>query len=237
MRFFRSALSVLRASLVLGGRSVFRDLTLTVRAGSVLFLRGRNGAGKSSLIRAIAGFQPLTSGSVLWEGHPLESDTRTNPSRIKFHWVDCVADGLDPSLTVIENTEYWASMYEHDEHCMHPREAVVRVGLEDRMDWAVSALSTGLRRRASLARLLASPSPIWLLDEPTVAMDERGVALVQELLRAHAADGGIAIVATNAPIHVPGSSDIVLGTDRIVPVHLHDELLELAAQRREDRGP
>ena len=191
-------LSAENLSLERGGRRLFAGLSFTAGAGEALVVTGPNGAGKSSLLRAIAGFLPLGEGRVTFEGGELE---------------ECVhylghADALKSALTAAENLSFWAALLGGTRGLVAP--ALARLGLPHVADFPVRALSAGQKRRVALARLLVAPRPLWLLDEPTTALDVSAQALFADVMREHLAQGGIIVAATHAPLGLAATREIRL---------------------------
>ncbi len=165
-----------------GDRVLFRGLSLALGAGAALHVTGANGIGKSSLIRILAGLAPAYAGSVTSEGAIGLVDERP---------------ALDPHLPLGKALDFWRAFDRAG------ADAVDLLGLTNLLDVPVRYLSTGQRKRAALARLIAQEVPLWLLDEPLNGLDVSAVALVEELVAAHCAGGGIAVVASHQPIALP----------------------------------
>src|ERR1700744_3700211 len=142
-----------------GGRDVFTGLSFAVSSGEALAITGRNGAGKSSLLRAIIGLARIAHGSLTLEGGDPEL---TLPEQAHYLGHQ---DALKPSLSVGENLQFWAHFLGARDGAIRP--ALDAVGLQDLIDLPAAYLSAGQRRRLSIARLLAVKRPLWLLDEPT----------------------------------------------------------------------
>ncbi|MDX1486199.1 MAG: heme ABC exporter ATP-binding protein CcmA [Alphaproteobacteria bacterium] len=192
---------------VRGGRLLFSGLGFTLSPGDVLALTGPNGSGKSSLLRLLAGLLPAARGTV---EYPAETE------RLSYlgH-----GDGLKPLATVGESLAFWAKV--GGPRPGAPSAAAIgrALGLFDLTALAALPcryLSAGQRRRVALARVLVTAAPLWLLDEPTTALDSAGTAAFGEALAAHSAAGGIAVVATHAPLTQPGAQSLEL-TDFIDP--------------------
>ncbi|MCL4066782.1 heme ABC exporter ATP-binding protein CcmA [Pseudomonas sp. GX19020] len=164
-----------------GGLVVLEGISFTLRAGQALVLRGPNGIGKTTLLRTIAGLQPAISGEV---------STPTDGLAYASH-----ADGLKSALTVDANISFWASVFGTGQTAAGA--ALERLDLTALRHRAAGQLSAGQKRRLGLARLLVTGRPIWLLDEPTVSLDQAAVALFAGVLRAHLKDGGAALIATH----------------------------------------
>ncbi|WP_040485241.1 heme ABC exporter ATP-binding protein CcmA [Lutibaculum baratangense] len=172
-----------------GGRDVFAGVGFEVRSGEILELRGPNGVGKSSLLRLVAGLVDRTAGDIALQGGDEEL---TLPEQA--HYVGHL-DAIKPPLTVLENLRFWGEML--GEGSVEPRAALEAVGLSALAQFPAYTLSAGQRRRLSLARLLCAKRPVWLLDEPTTALDRASRETLYGLVRAHAADGGLTLVATH----------------------------------------
>jgi heme exporter protein A len=199
---------------VRGGRLVFRGLDLEVGPGDALTVVGPNGSGKSSLLRLLAGLMPAAAGRLSWAGRAVDED----PDRLRR----AVAyaghlDAVKKPLTVAENLAGWARLDE-------PRGAAGRVdrglaafGLDGLADLPARYLSAGQKRRLALARLIAAPRPLWLLDEPTVALDREAVAALGRACAAHRAGGGAVIAATHAELGLPDSRRLDMASVALAP--------------------
>ncbi|MTW19087.1 heme ABC exporter ATP-binding protein CcmA [Rhodoplanes serenus] len=177
---------------VRGQREVFTGLDFRVGAGEALALTGRNGAGKSSLLRLIAGLVRPAAGSVRLDGGDPEL---TLPEQA--HYLGHL-DALKPSLTVTENLDFWIDYLGGDRARLGT--ALEAVALDDLADLPAGYLSAGQRRRLSIARLVAVARPVWLLDEPTSALDVASQERLAGLMRAHLAGGGLILAATHGPL-------------------------------------
>jgi heme exporter protein A len=195
-------LSARDLALLRGERVVFSGLSLAVDAGGALLLTGANGAGKSSLLRCLAGLLPPIEGQVLWRGEDALADRAAHALRIRYAGH---AEAIKPSLTVAENIGFWAQLWGGDW-----RAALAAVALDGLADLPARVLSSGQRRRLSLARLLLGEPRLWLLDEPTVGLDTASVARFGEMLAAHRARGGAVIAATHLPLPLPGAEELSL---------------------------
>jgi heme exporter protein A len=189
-----------------GGRRLFAGLGFTVAPGGALVLRGANGSGKTSLLRILAGFLEPTDGWLTWDGRATAEDLQAYRSHIAYvgH-----LDAVKRVLSVAENLAFWAALGGGD-----AVGALDRLAIGHLADVPAGYLSAGQRRRLALARLAAAPAPLWLLDEPTVTLDEASVGLVETLIAEHRAGGGAVVVATHADLAIPGAAALELGGAR-----------------------
>jgi heme exporter protein A len=188
-----------------GGRVIVGDLSFRVQSGEALVLTGANGAGKTTLLRALAGFLPLAKGAIRVEG----GDTDKSLSE-QAHTVGH-ANAVKANLTVGENIRFWSQFLSGSDGAeLRTRKALEAFALDDLEDFPASYLSAGQKRRVGLARLLAAPRPIWLLDEPTVSLDAASTAKLAALINAHTSTGGIAIAATHLPLGLERTRDLRL---------------------------
>ena len=192
-----------KLSLERGGRRLFADVSFAVSPGEALVVTGPNGAGKSSLLRALGGFLPLAEGEVTCEG--LEGASREE----RIHYLGHL-DALKGALSACENLAFWAGVMGGG--ALAPEAALERVGLSHLADLPVRALSAGQKRRVALARLLVANRPLWLLDEPTTALDAAAQGRFAEIVRSHLAEGGLVVAATHAPLGIDNARTLALGT-------------------------
>jgi heme exporter protein A len=188
-------------SCVRGGREVFGGLSFSVAAGEALIVTGHNGAGKSSLLRAIAGLVRLAQGKLTLHGGDAEMSVGE-----QAHYLGHL-DALKPGLSVLENIRFWAAYFDGG----NAESALDAVELGTLGALPAAYLSAGQRRRLSLARLVAVPRPLWLLDEPTTALDVDAQARLAGLMRGHLAGGGIIIAATHGDVGLAGARELRLG--------------------------
>jgi len=174
-----------------GGRDLIAGLSLSLRGGQLALLMGPNGSGKTSLLRAIAGFAPTTQGRIVFSGGTAPDHTGDAGPTIAYlgH-----LDGLKKDLTVAENIQFINSL----RGISRPvDELIAELGLALAAQRSVRQLSAGQKRRVALAYLSSSSSRLWLLDEPLTNLDRPGRELLGRWLDSHLAGGGIAIVATH----------------------------------------
>jgi heme exporter protein A len=186
-------LSAAGLGCVRGLRDVFSGINLQLAAGEALALVGPNGSGKSSLLRLIAGLLAPSAGQLGLEGGGAD---RSIPEQA--HYLGHL-DAFKPALTGAETLAFWSRYLGAADPSGAPLAAV---GLGELDELPAAYLSAGQRRRLSLARLIAVPRPIWLLDEPASALDSAGQALLIDLMGRHLAGGGIIVAATHGPLGV-----------------------------------
>ncbi len=168
-----------------GERLVFRDLSFALGRGEALLLRGANGAGKSSLLRALAGLTPLVAGKLLWDGADALEDSVAHARRIA--WLGHL-DAVKPALTAAENVDDPA--------------ALQAVGLAAYAALPARLLSAGQKRRLAIARVIATAAPLWLLDEPTTGLDAASEAQFIGICEKHLASGGAIIASTHTQLEL-----------------------------------
>jgi len=177
---------------VRGGREVFAGLDFEANAGELLAVTGPNGSGKTSLLRLIAGLLMPTEGAIALAGGEAEL-TLAEQAHYLGH-----RDALKPALSVMENLAFWRDFLGGE--VSDAGKSLEAVGLDHAAHLPAAYLSAGQRRRLSLARLLAVRRPLWLLDEPTAALDAAGQELFAGLMRDHLARGGLIVAATHGPL-------------------------------------
>ncbi len=183
-----------------GGRLIFSHLSFSLDGGEAMSVTGANGAGKSSLLRALAGLLTPASGCIT-----VTPETET--SRTDFIHYLGHADALKGVLTLKENLAFWSSLLRTAAtEGLAPLTMDVasrRLGLQTVADLPAAYLSAGQKRRAALAKLLLAPRPIWLLDEPLTALDLASQDLLRDIMKQHLEGGGMIIAATHAALGLP----------------------------------
>ena len=177
-----------------GGREVFAGLDFRAISGDAVAVVGRNGSGKTSLLRLIAGLLIPAGGTIALDGGDAEL---TLPEQC--HYLGH-RDALKPALSVAENLTFWADFLGGEAH--YAGQSLKAVRLDHAAHLPAAYLSAGQRRRLSLARLLTVRRPVWLLDEPTAALDVAGQELFAGLMRDHVARGGLIVAATHGPLGI-----------------------------------
>ena len=196
-------LSADNLTCVRGGRTVFTGLSFAVSAGEALTITGRNGAGKSSLLRMLAGLVRVAGGRLALQGGEAEASIAEQAHYLGHQ------DALKSSLSVRENLAFWVDYL--GGHRKTLTDALDAVGLGPLSALPAAYLSAGQRRRLSIARLTAVQRPIWLLDEPTSALDAPSQERLAGLMQTHLATGGIIVAATHGPIGLSATRDLRLG--------------------------
>lgn len=173
------SLNVSDLSIARGGLPVLEGISFELKPGQALILRGPNGIGKTTLLRSIAGLQP-----------PLGGVVSGGEDQIAYA---AHSDGLKSALTVTENLQFWASVFG-----THNIESALQAyNLTTLRDRPAGALSAGQKRRLGLSRMMVTGRPIWVMDEPTVSLDQASVALFAQAMRTHLEAGGSALIATH----------------------------------------
>ncbi len=177
-------LSVTDLAVARAGIPVLEGVSFKLLPGHALVLRGRNGIGKTTLLRTVAGLQPPFAGRV-----------DCGPEAVAYA---AHADGVKATLTVAENLSFWAAAYGTGVVAM----AMADMNVAQLADRRAANLSAGQKRRLGLARLLVTGRPVWVMDEPTVSLDRESVALFGRVVAAHLARGGSALIATHIDLGI-----------------------------------
>jgi len=197
------AVEIRNLSLSRGERVLFQGLSLRLSAGEVVALTGANGAGKTSLLRAVAGFIRPDAGAITFSGGPGadgESLDAETAQRESVHLLGHL-EGLKPTRTARQEFDFQTAWL--GGNTVAREVAIARLSLSPLLDLETRKLSAGQKRRLSLARLIAAPRALWLLDEPLAPLDERWRAVAAELMEAHLATGGMILAAVHDPLPVP----------------------------------
>lgn len=188
-----------------GERLVFDGVSFSLPAGGVLLLTGANGSGKSSLLRLLATLLAPEAGTIAWGGSAITEDLPRY--RASLHYVGHL-DAVKAAFGVRESLTFWAEMRGMPASGLD--EALEIFALDAVADWPCRWLSAGQRRRLALARLIASPAPLWLLDEPTASLDADGERRLIAVIEAHRAGGGRVVMATHQPLDLAGAAQLAL---------------------------
>jgi heme exporter protein A len=186
-----------------GFREILENINFQLSAGQALAVTGANGAGKSSLLRLLAGLLRPSGGGIVLEGGAADLSVPEQAHYLAHQ------DAFKGALTVTENLQFWATYLGSGRAAI--REALAAVGLEGLADLPAAYLSAGQRRRLSIARLVAIERAIWLLDEPASALDTAGQARLGALMQAHLRSGGLIVAATHGPLGIEPVQELRLG--------------------------
>ena len=190
-----------------GERLLFEDIGFALKAGQSLSLKGPNGSGKTTLLHMLAGAEQPKDGNIeiytIASGDAPRQDGVIGISHFVTH-----QDGLKRSLTVRENLTFWTDYMGGDRSRIDS--ALATVGLEPMPHILAARLSAGQKKRLMLARLLTISHPLWLLDEPSVSLDDDGQNLLTKLMQEHISAGGILIAATHLPLGIDFDQTLTL---------------------------
>ena len=191
-------LEVKALTVARGNRPLVSDLSFALAAGEVLYLRGSNGAGKTSLLEVLSGLRSISEGAIT-----------PAPEGGRLHWLGH-KNALNLSLTPIENLEFWCGLNGRTASGLVP--VLEQLGVAKVRHRPCRTLSAGQKRRSALARLLLDQRPLWLLDEPLDGLDAQGLELFADLLKSHLEQGGAAIITSHQPLPagVPGVRELRL---------------------------
>ena len=192
-------LEAIHLGCIRGDRRLFRDLNFKIESGALLELRGRNGGGKTSLLRILCGLAMPAEGEVRWNG--------SNIRKLREEYFASVAyvahlNGVKDELTALENLLVAERVFGNELNQENADKILSRVGLSNQKHLPTRSLSAGQRRRLALARLLASNTKLWILDEILTSLDDAGVNLTRDLITQHVNDGGLAVVATHQDLNL-----------------------------------
>lgn len=175
-------------------RVLFENLQFEIKPGELVQIEGRNGTGKTTLLRIVTGLGDREEGIIKWKGEEVEK------SRDVFHQ-DLLflghQTGVKRELTALENLRFYQSIQNNRSSDEEIFTALTQVGLAGREDVPVAQLSAGQQRRVALARLWLSKQILWVLDEPLTAIDKQGVKVLESLFASHADNGGIVVLTTH----------------------------------------
>jgi len=202
-------LAVENLAVVRGERQLFKGVGFALAPGEALLLRGPNGSGKSSLLRLLAGFLQPAQGRVAWQGQDIAGDNEAYRAGLLYlgH-----ADAVKPQVTAEDNLVYWGRLSGLDAEPARQRaqEALEQAGLGRQRRLPGRYLSAGQKRRLGLARLLLRPASLWLLDEPTNALDTAAIQWLGAALARHRAAGGIVLLASHVDVPLPSARSLGL---------------------------
>lgn len=182
-----------------GDRRLFKDVSFRLEPGKLLYLQGKNGAGKTSLLRILIGLLPPESGALRWQGENIS--TLADDYRAQLCYLGHL-NAIKEELTALENLLSASALSRHPLTEQQVLDALAQVGLAGREDLPCKYLSQGQKRRVALARLVHEQRPLWILDEPFVALDTGAVDWLAELIAQHLDKGGMAVMTTHQPVPI-----------------------------------
>ena len=185
-----TSLQASSVSMSRGGSILFEGVNAHINAGDVLWIKGDNGIGKTTLLEAFAGLSRPETGTMTWSSNDIDVPA----NRIAAYQPH--NSFAKPALTAKEDLRFWAQLYGT---ASKVNEALNSVGLKDRYSIPSRGLSAGQLKRLSLAKLILSQKPIWIMDEPDSAMDKSGTTLIESLVEQHLIRGGSVIIASHKP--------------------------------------
>lgn len=204
-----TCLSITDLACLRGDRLVFEALSTQLNPGDGLLLTGRNGSGKSSFLRMVSGLLEPFDGTILINGRNPYADWRATAPSVVFVGHE---DPVKGALTVQENLSFWASLSEDAPLAKSQLSDIMRtLHLRHLANAPGTALSSGQRRRVSLARLMLSQADLWLMDEPTTGLDTDSVAQIEEVVADHRAKGGIVLLSTHVAFSLPNGRTLDMG--------------------------
>lgn len=193
-------LHVNNLTCIRGDRRLFTDLSFELQAGQLLHLKGRNGTGKTTLQRSLAGLFHPDAGNVLWHGQSITDLAETYYQDVLYlgH-----APGIKLDLTAVENLRTQCSLRGLSANEDRLWEALHKLGLRGFEDLPARMMSAGQKRRIALARLFVDKARLWILDEPFTALDVAAVDLLQDMLAEHLSNGGMVVLTTHQAVSLP----------------------------------
>lgn len=192
-------LEVSHLKCVRGERPLFDNVGFRLESSQLLYLRGANGAGKTSLLRILCGLSPAESGQILWNGVPIDelgAAYRQDLFYLGHH------NALQEALTVNENLAFYATLAGSMPSDAESAGALARLGLRACQTRLVRHLSQGQKRRVALTRLMLNRARLWILDEPFVALDQAAIQLLADLVAAHLDKGGLAVLTSHQHVDI-----------------------------------
>jgi len=188
---------------VRGERRLFAGLGFKLGAGELLYLQGRNGSGKTSLLRMLIGMLPPEAGEIRWKGEAIRASG--DEYRADLCYLGHL-NAIKEELTPLENLLAAARLADEELAEDDALDALEQVGLAGREDLACKYLSQGQKRRVALARLVKEKRPLWVLDEPFVALDAAAVDWLAGIISAHLQRGGLVVMTTHQPVDIPAGT-------------------------------
>jgi heme exporter protein A len=192
-------LSVSQLSCSRGNKPLFASVSFALQPGQALHVEGDNGVGKTSLLRIVCGLSPADAGEVSWQGQPVHKHPAAYRGAL-FYLGHSLS--LKEELTALENLQSDAAVAGRALPTEQALLALARMGLRGREHLPLRVMSQGQKRRTALARLLVSQAPLWVLDEPFVALDAKAVEGLRALMAEHVAQGGMVLFTSHQPVRL-----------------------------------
>lgn len=186
-----------------GGRVLFRELSFGLLPGSICHVRGKNGSGKTTLLRTLAGLERAEQGQVSWQGESIEKNSAFENAVLYIGH----RSALKPELTVRQNISFWAECYDT---AMLTEAALAFFDLKKMEHIACGNLSAGWQQRVALARLVAVPAKLWLLDEPFNHLDDDGAERLNTLIAGRANQQGMVVMSGHGESKISPVQDLWL---------------------------
>ena len=183
-----------------GYRDLFADLSMALQPGEILRVEGKNGSGKTSLLRILAGLAQPVSGEVMWQGVPIQHIDAGYFQNLLYigH-----KPGIKYELSAIENLCLSRALF-GNRAANGIDEALHQIGLYGFEDMPAGMLSAGQKRRVALAQLFLTRAKLWILDEPYTSLDVAAVALMEDVFRQHVQGGGLLVMTSHQPVNIAG---------------------------------
>jgi len=187
------------------GRIIFSSVNLYLKEGQIIFIKGKNGSGKTSLLRCLAGFTPITSGKILWYDNEVLPAFYSEEPLVA--WLGHL-DAIKGSLTVKDNLLFFAKIWSVKLNILN--KCIKKLSFEKFMNFPASWLSAGEKRRLSLLRLSFCPAKVWILDEPSTFLDSDNREILINIMNAHLKNKGAIVCATHDDLKIPNALELTL---------------------------
>ena len=196
------------ASFERGGRQIASDISIKLYEGDIYFIKGKNGSGKTTFLRCLLGFVPIYSGKIIWFGEEVFPSINFNYPVVA--WLGHL-NALKSVFSVQENLNFYANIWRVSDEKV--RNAIETLSFEEYLQFPVSWLSAGEKRRLSLIRLIFCPAKIWLLDEPSSFLDDFNKMKLENIMKNHISNGGSIVCSTHDSIEISNSKTLFLGKE------------------------
>jgi len=187
------------------GRIIFSSVNLYLEEGQIIFIKGKNGSGKTSLLRCLAGFTPITTGKILWYDNEVLPAFYSEEPLVA--WLGHL-DAIKGSLTVKDNLLFFAKIWSVKLNILN--KCIKKLSFEKFMNFPASWLSAGEKRRLSLLRLSFCPAKVWILDEPSTFLDSDNRETLINIMNAHLKNKGAIVCATHDDLKIPNALELTL---------------------------